>query len=50
MSLRCLFLEVLIKITKAKFQNQSFELNFKLERSLTARVKNPVSVEKGWDI
>ena len=46
MSLRCLFLEIVIKMTKAKFQNWNFELNFKSERSLTTRVKNAVSVKR----
>ena len=49
MLLQCLFLEILIKMTETKFQNQNLELNFKLERSLTARVKNAVSVKMGWD-
>ena len=46
MSLRYLFQEILVQMTKTKFQNQNFKLNFKLEKSLTARVKNAVSVKK----
>ena len=36
MSLQCLFLELLVLITKTKFQNPAYHL----KESLTARVKN----------
>ena len=49
MSLRSLFLELLVQMTKTKFQNQDFKLNFMSKKGLTARVKNTVSMKKKLD-
>ena len=46
MSLRCLSPEILVQMTKTKFQIQSFKLNFRSEKALTARLKNRVSGKK----